>query len=86
MNPVKNYWERKLKEGSSRDEFLSCLVSSSEFNEIRPEWFFSPIKCMPNCKNVSDLISRGLKIGNNCTIHFDTILDSPHCNLIKIGG
>ena len=80
------YWTKKFQEGISRDEFLSCLISSAEFKKNQPRWYFDPIKCKPSGVDVSFLIERGLKIGNNCTIHYDTILDPSHCDLIEIGN
>jgi acetyltransferase-like isoleucine patch superfamily enzyme len=88
-DPDKNgmeYWLRKFAEGTTKDEFLSCLVSSAEFQNNKPGWLVNPILSKPDGLDVSDLIDRGMKIGNNCTIHFDTILDPSYCNLIEIGN
>lgn len=79
------YWVKKFQGGLTRDEFLSCLISSAEFQKNRPQWYFDPVKCTPSGLDLSPLIERGLKIGNNCTVHFDTILDPSHCHLIEIG-
>jgi maltose O-acetyltransferase len=79
------YWAKKFQEGITRDEFLSCLISSAEFHKNRPSWYYDPVKSKPSGLDISYLIERGLKIGNNCTVHFDTILDQSHCHLIEIG-
>jgi len=80
------FWLTKFQDGITKDEFLSSLINSAEFNKYQNRWYFDPIKSKPSGIDISYLIERGLKIGNNCTIHYDTILDPSHCDLIEIGN
>lgn len=79
------YWTERLDNGLSKDQFLRALVHSPEFRKSGAKWLIEDSPAMPVGMDVSHLIVRGLKVGHNCTIHFDTILDPPHCDHIEIG-
>jgi maltose O-acetyltransferase len=79
------YWTERLDNGLSKDQFLRALVHSPEFKKCGAKWLTEDSPAMPVGMDVSHLIAKGLRIGHNCTIHFDTILDPPHCCHIEIG-